>query len=245
MKKKIMIAVAALALVGLLAGVAVAQAASPADKGGAPAFFQTFLEKFAANLGVDKDKVSEALKQTQEQMIDEAVQEGKMTSDEAAKLKERIQNNACPFLGPMGPFGGHRGGGFGGPNGTLLAQVLGMSEDELKAQLKDGKKIQDLVQEKGLTMEQVWEKMKKLRIQQIQQAVTEGKLDQEKASAMIERIQNAPQGPLGKGRGEGLGLGKGPGRGHGGPFGSPFGTKGSNSAQNSAQNSPQSSSLAE
>lgn len=227
MKKKIMIAVAALALVGLLAGVAVAQVASAADKSGAPAFFQTFLEKFAVNLGVDKDKVSEALKQTQEQMIDEAVQEGKMTSEEAAKLKERIQNNACPFFGPMGPFGGHRGGGFGRQDGALLAQVLGMSEDELKAQLKDGKKIQDLVQEKGLTMEQVWEKMKELKIQQIQQAVTEGKLDQEKANAMIERIQNAPQGPLGKGRGEGLGLG----RGHGGPFGA----KADNSAQNSSQ----------
>ncbi|MEW6275697.1 MAG: DUF2680 domain-containing protein [Bacillota bacterium] len=192
MKRKIFLAaVATFVLTALFAGIALAQNASGANTDKVPQFFQTFLEKFAVNLGVDKDKVTEALKQTQQQMIDEAVAEGKMTQDQAAKIKERLQNDRLFF----GPFFGHKQFGPRGGKGAdaaMLAQALGMSEDELKAQLKEGKRIDEIAQQQGMTAEQLQQKMNELKIQAVQQAVKDGKITQEKADEMIQRIQNAP-----------------------------------------------------
>ncbi|MGQ9824748.1 MAG: Fis family transcriptional regulator [Desulfotomaculales bacterium] len=191
MKKKVFLAVAVtLVLTVLFAGAALAQNATGTNAVKMPQLFQTFLEKFAANLGVDKDKVTEALKQTEEQMIDEAVAEGKMTQEQAAKAKERLQNNQFFF----GLFPGHkqfgpREGKGAGP--AMLAQALGLSEDELKAQLKEGKTIEEIAQQQGMTTEQLQQKMKELKIQEIQQAVKDGKLTREKADQLIQKIQNA------------------------------------------------------
>ncbi len=193
MKRKILMAtLAALVLTALFAGIALAQAAPNANTDKVPQFFQTFLDKFAANLGVDKERVTEAIKQTQQQMVDEAVQQGKMTPDQAAKIKEKLQNDQWFFS----PFFGHKHFGHKqarGGNAALLAQALGMSEDELEAQLKEGKRIDDIAQQQGISMEQLHQKMKELRIGTIQQAVKDGKITQEKADELIQKIQNAPQ----------------------------------------------------
>lgn len=192
MKKKIIVAiVVVLALAALvLPGMALAQNTT-ADQGqGKEQLFQTFVEKLAANLGIDAGKLLDAIKQTGLQMVDEAVQQGKLTSDQAEKMKERIQQGQ--FI-PFGPFGRPEGGPMGGKHLEDMAQILGMSADELKTQLQQGKKIEDLAQEKGLTLEQLHQKMVELKIQEIQQAVKDGKISQDKADEMIQRLQNAPQ----------------------------------------------------
>ena len=191
MPKKIIVAAVSLVLAAaLFAGVALAQDSAPA-KGW---FFQAFLEKLAANLGVDQGKLQEALKQTELQMVDEAVQQGRLTSEQAEKIKQRIENGQLFPLGPSyGPRPDREPGfkkGFAGKNLDVLAQALGMSTDELKAQLQQGKKISDLAQEKGLTMEQLRQKLLEAKIQAIQQAVKEGKISQEKADQLIEKMQN-------------------------------------------------------
>jgi ribosomal protein S13 len=68
-----------------------------------------------------------------------------------------------------------------------------MSQDELKAQLEEGKKIDDIAKEQGITMDQLREKMREAKIQAIQQAVKEGKISQDEADKLIQRLQNAPQ----------------------------------------------------
>ncbi|MBE3587629.1 MAG: Fis family transcriptional regulator [Thermoanaerobacteraceae bacterium] len=197
MKKKILIGFAALALVTLFVGVALAQTSTAADQPKPPAFFQSFLEKLAANLGVDQTKLVDAVKQTELQMVDEAVQQGKMTSDQAQKIKDRIEQGN--FF-PMGPFHGPKdgtkagAGNFMGKQSDVLAQILGMSADELKTELQQGKKISDIAQEKGLTMDQLHQKVLEAKIQAIQQAVKDGKITQDKADKLIQRLQNAPQG---------------------------------------------------
>lgn len=191
MAKKVIIAAAALVLVAaLFTGVALAQDSAP-SKGW---FFQAFMEKLAANLGVDQGKLQEALKQTGLQMVDEAVQQGRLTTEQAEKIKQRIENGQFFPLGPFhGPGPGREPGfkkGFGGKNLDVLAEALGMSTDELKAQLRQGKKIADLAQEKGLTVEQLRQKLLEAKIQAIQQAVKEGKISPEKADQLIEKMQN-------------------------------------------------------
>ncbi|MEW5762282.1 MAG: Fis family transcriptional regulator [Bacillota bacterium] len=190
--KKILLVLAALALVGLFAGAALAQESATPNRpdADAPAFFQTFLEKFASALGVDKDKVVAAAKEAGKQVVDEAVQQGKMTPEQAARIKNEIdQGQFFPC-----PFPRHGAARLGGPRLDALAQALGMTADELKAELKQGKKISDIAKEKGLTEEQLRQKVVEAKIQAIQQAAKEGKIPQDRADEMIKRLQNAPQG---------------------------------------------------
>ncbi|MBC7077518.1 MAG: hypothetical protein H5T92_04340, partial [Synergistales bacterium] len=191
MKKKVAVAVLAVfALVAvLLPGIALAQnTTAPKDT-----FFQSFLDKLAANLGLEKSRLEEAVKQTELQLLDEAVQQGRLTADQAQKIRERIE--AGDVL-PLGPFHGPRGGPCRGDRLESVARVLGMSADELKVELDQGKTIEDIAKEKGLTLEQLHQKVLEAKIQEIQQAVKDGKLSQDKADQLIQRLQNAP---LGKG----------------------------------------------
>ncbi len=192
MRKKVLVALVTLALLGVFAGAALAQAQPTQSQSGsnAPAFFQTFLDRFASILGVDKDRIVEAAKEAGKQTVDEAVQQGKITPEQADRIKARIEEGQffpCPFPGRKAPV-------FGGPRLDALAQALGMTTEELKAQLEQGKKISDIAQEKGLTEEQLRQKLLEAKIQAIRQAVEEGKISQEKADEMIQRLQNVPQG---------------------------------------------------
>ncbi|WP_027717778.1 hypothetical protein [Desulfovirgula thermocuniculi] len=120
MKRRVAVALLAVltAAALLFSGVALAQIGTPAAKN--PPFFQDFLEKLAANLGVDQGKLQEALKQTELQMVDGAVQQGRLTSEQAGKIKQRIENGQ---LFPLSPFHGPKpnrepgfGKGFAGKN---------------------------------------------------------------------------------------------------------------------------------
>lgn len=195
-RRKVLLALAALALVGLFAGAALAQTTTAQNN--APPFLQTFLDKFASILGIDKDKVIEAAKEAGKQTVDEALQQGKITQEQADAMKARIEEGR--FL--PGPFMGPKPHGFGGPRLERVAQALGMTADELKAELDKGKSISDIAKEKGLTEEQLRQKVVEAEIQAIQQAVKEGKIPQDKADQMIQRLQNAPQdkGPMPFGR---------------------------------------------
>lgn len=148
------------------------------------AMHQNFITKFAANLGVSQDKVTEALEATKKQMIDEAVQQGKLTQEQADKMKS---DKGLGFFG----FGHGRGHGFVGPGGNPddAAKVLGISADQLKTLLQSGKKIEDIVTEHGMTMDQFREKMQELKKEAISKAVSDGKLTQEQADKMIQRME--------------------------------------------------------
>ncbi|MGB9792897.1 MAG: hypothetical protein ACPLTR_10040 [Thermacetogeniaceae bacterium] len=91
--KKAVALLLALCLVLAFAVPALADSAQTAPAGNSPklpAIFQSFLEKLAANLGVEQSKLVDAVKQTAKQLVDEAVQQGKLKSDQAQKIKERI-----------------------------------------------------------------------------------------------------------------------------------------------------------
>lgn len=195
-KKKItLVTLIAFVLVTFIAGIALAQTGDENSQGqnGPPALFQTFLGKLAANLGIDQDKLQQAIRQTEQQMVDEAVQQGKITSDQAEKIKARQQNEPGFFgLFRKGCPGAGEGKGWlaKGANLETLAQTLGLSADELKAQLKEGKKLADIAKQQGVSMDQLRQKMQEARIQDIKQAVKEGRLTQEQADRLLQRMQD-------------------------------------------------------
>lgn len=193
MSRKTLVVLAASVLALLLfSGIALAQNVTGNNIQGKPPLFDNFIEKLAANLGMDKTTLQEAIKKTHLQIIDEAVQQGRIPADRAQEMKNRIEQGQFP---PMGPRFDGRPPLVNDQRLKALAEAFGMSVDELKTAIEQGKRIPDIAQEKGISLDQLQQKMKELRIQEINQMVQDGKITREQADRMIQRIQNAPQGP--------------------------------------------------
>ncbi|MCL6477689.1 MAG: Fis family transcriptional regulator [Peptococcaceae bacterium] len=159
------ILLAVVVFAGALTGMAFANSdQNQTDKPDFTAVYQSFISKFAANLGVSEDQVKEALNATKKQMLEEAVEQGRLTQEQADKM---LSNEGFGFFG-FGPGRGHFFGGPGGPGGRGgrpedVAKILGITVDELKTQLDAGKRIEDIVTGHGMTMDQFREKMQELR----------------------------------------------------------------------------------
>ena len=79
------ILLAVVVFAGVMAGVAFAGSDQP-QSAVLENVYQSFVSKLAANLGVDQDEVAAALDATKKQMLDEAVQQGKLTREQADKI---------------------------------------------------------------------------------------------------------------------------------------------------------------
>lgn len=95
-----------------------------------------FLTRLAANLGIGQDQLTAAIKQTNLQLIDEAAAAGRLTGDQAAAARDRVNNS--PDGGPPFGIGGGRGGhghGKGGVSLDAAASYFGVSADQLRQDL--------------------------------------------------------------------------------------------------------------
>lgn len=130
---------------------------------------------------------------------------------------------------PTTPYGGSRGFGGGRMGGALgqgwmhdymieaFADALGLSPEELQAQIDAGAHMFDIASEQGLSVEEFQQLMFEARDKALQQAVADGLIDQEWANWMIERMQGMYSGGFGPGGG---GCHGGFGRGAGGRWNS-------------------------
>jgi len=124
---------------------------------------------------------------------------------------------------PPIPFGWHGGGhgwgGFawagGGPWKMFdtAAEALGMTPEELFAELRAGKSPAEIAEEQGVEIETVYDAVSAARSevmqQAIEQAVEDGRLSQEQADWLLKGLE---QGlfPMGRGFGHGWGEGECP-----------------------------------
>ena len=76
-----------------------------------------------------------------------------------------------------------------GRNAGELAKAIGMTEEELKSELDSGKKLSDILAEKGLDANQLHQKMLEIKKEALAQAVAAGKLTQDQADKMIQRME--------------------------------------------------------
>lgn len=195
--------VVALILAVAVAGVAVAATNPQTDPAKANPF-QDFLAKFAANLGVDQDKVAAALETTRKQMLDEAVQQGRITREQADKMASGPKG----FPGFFGDFRGKPGfppegvgpgfppeGGRGFMPKIDMAGILGMTQEQLKSKLQSGKRMPEIISERGMTVEQFNQKVLEAQKEALAKAVSEGKLTQEQADKMIQRMEQRHNNP--------------------------------------------------
>ena len=174
----VMIAAAlALAIVGVGAGFA------QQDSGAA----DTFLSKVAAKLGIGEDKLKTAVDEAYSETIDEQVAAGKLTQDQADRLKER-GFDVAPMFGPR--MGGMRlmVGGVGVMQSA--ADVLGLTQEELMTQLKDGKSLADVAQAQGVSVDTLKTGLLAQVRTKLDTLVSDGKITQSQADEIYSRTES-------------------------------------------------------
>ena len=193
------------------------------DLAGAKAEGKT-IQQLAEERGISLEDLQTTLKEAHLAAIDQAVIDGTLTQEQADQIKERIENGPQRGLdGPGFGKGRHGGrGGFGGPiHGSVdmhavLAEALGLTVEDLAGAKAEGKTIQQLAEERGISLEDLQTTLKEAHLAAIDQAVIDGTLTQEQADQIKERIENGPQRGL---DGPGFGKGRRGGRGGFGGFG--------------------------
>jgi hypothetical protein len=123
-------------------------------------------EKIAEAKGLTRETYLSKLIEKETAAIADQVTAGKLTQEQAEQMKaglpERLaQRVAASGIGRGIGFGHGKGDGFGRfARPEVLAQVLGMTEDEIKAGLESGQSIAELAAAKGITEEQLIQKLK-------------------------------------------------------------------------------------
>ncbi len=187
-----------IALAGVIgSGLFIAQAKqdSPANGTGAVQAQQStalpmddYIKKLAANLGIDEQKLRDALKATSLQEIDAAVASGKLTQAQADKIKEAINSGKIMmggFHAPGGPGMGDRGGKGGGGamiQGADIAAFLGITEDQLRTEQQGGKSLAQVAEAHGKTRDQLKAFLTQEHNTRIDAAVTAGKMTADQAA---------------------------------------------------------------
>jgi polyhydroxyalkanoate synthesis regulator phasin len=165
------------------------------------------IDDAASQLGVEPAELSDALKQALKNRVDEAVDDGRLTQEQADELKERIDADDYPLLFGRGGHGGPRGfGGFGGFGrhahfGVLAtaASFLGMTEAELREELEN-KTLAEIAKEQGKTPAGLVQQLVATHTKRIDQAVADGSITEEQATELKadleERVEALVDGEL-------------------------------------------------
>ena len=201
--------VGTLGLTGLAGGVVLAPALAVAA---------TSEQSTADAVGDRVDRLKEAL----QGLVDDGTISGEQRDAVAQRLAEELPPRGLGHGQGRGQGQGHGPGhGRGLGHGKHLAldvasTALGITEQELREQLRSGKSIAQVAQERGVDLGAVTKALEDAARERLQQAVTDGRLTQaeadEKAAELTDRIADAVQREgLGKGRGHGWGPGGRPG----------------------------------
>lgn len=209
------------AILGVAAAGAVVYAQD--DGSGGPFDFNgKFREAIAEILGISVDEYDAAVEKAQGQVVDEALDEGWLTEEQAELLRWRMEQAPGPGMPGMGrgfdKFG--RGLMVGGDNLlSIAADELGMGLTDLLTELQDGKSIADVAEEKGVDTQAIVDAYLAQLQEKLDEAVAEGRITQNQADYQLERAEQRVTDHLND---TGLHPFHGGGR-HGGPMGFPGG----------------------
>jgi len=189
--KIIAVAVAACALVAgaiATAGYIAAQEPDAPKRERADAF----IGKVAANLGVSPDALRQAIKDAETQTVDEAIGAGRLTPEEGAKIKERIASSEGLGFGALhrrhDKMRHERGGGIRGNIIGTAAEAIGVSKEELGAELRAGKSIAEVASEHGVGLDAVKAAIVDATKTKLDAAVAAGKIDQANADERLQKL---------------------------------------------------------
>jgi hypothetical protein len=108
---------------------------------------QAVVSDAAEELGVEPSELTAALKKALANRVDAAVGAGRLTEEQGAELKERIESGDVPLVGLGGPGFGHLRHHVGDLDAA--ASYLGMTEANLMSTLDDGKSLAQIAKDRG------------------------------------------------------------------------------------------------
>jgi hypothetical protein len=171
---------AAVLLAAAGGGAAIAASgSSPAEEN------QAILNDAAQQLGVSPSKLSDALKKALADRVDAAVAAGRITKAEGDALKQRINSGDYPlFAGP------HRGFGHAGLGGLdAAASYLGLTEDQLRAELEGGKTLAQVAQAHNKSVDGLVDALVADAKKHLDAAVSSGRLTQAQANDLLNGLR--------------------------------------------------------
>lgn len=149
---------------------------------------QAWEEALAKQLGVSVEKLQQAQKSAAKEMVDLAVKNGRLTAEQATKMKERI--DAANFMRCPEFFGG-RDDKLGPRVQAALhigldaaAKALNMTPQQLMEELRQGKSVATVAKEKGVALETVKKAIVDAETAKIDEAVKNGKITAEQAAKL-------------------------------------------------------------
>ncbi|HZV75969.1 MAG TPA: hypothetical protein VFF79_19845 [Conexibacter sp.] len=180
----------------------------------------------AQRLKVSPGQLRSALEGAFGDQLDQAVKSGKLTQQQADRMKQEIRDRGLPLGGPLGGPGG-RHGGFGGPMGhdggpfgvglDAAATYLGLTRAALARQLMNGKTLADVAKAEGKSVDGLKQALVDAAKTRLDRAVADGKLTASQRDEILRRLQERVGAIV---NGTGPGRHDGPG-GFGGPGGPP------------------------
>ena len=163
----------------------------------------------AEQLGVEPAALSDALKQALKNRVDAAVEAGRLTQEQGAEMKARIDASEVPLLGLGHGHGLGHHGHFGGLDAA--ATYLGLTEEELRTSLGEGKTLAEVAKERDKAVDGLVGAMVAAAKEDIDQAVEDGRLTDAKRKEILSTLEaritekvnsQFRGGPGGPGRGD-------------------------------------------
>jgi polyhydroxyalkanoate synthesis regulator phasin len=190
--KKLAILLATSAIVAVGTGAAVGAIGS----GDAKQEENAILADAAKQLETTPEALREALGDALDARLDQAVEDGRLTQEQADELKRRRQESGTVLgfghRGPGGPHGrGHlefRAGPGGGPLAGV-ADALGISERQLFRRLHSGRTLAQIAKAEGKDLADVKAAAIAAAKERLDEAVADGDLTQEQADERLEHLE--------------------------------------------------------
>ncbi len=188
-KRKVVVGAAAgLAVAGGGAAIAATQFGSPKEES------QAVVNDAAKQLGVTPSELSAALKKALENRVDAAVAAGRLTKEQGAELKKRIEADDLPLIGGPGFAGpGHlRGIGHFGPSGNLAAAAdyLGLTEAQLEKQLNTGKTLAEVAKARDKSVDGLVSALYDAEKKKLDAAVAAGRLTKAQEDSILAGLKS-------------------------------------------------------
>ncbi|MBB3112350.1 lambda repressor-like predicted transcriptional regulator [Paenibacillus phyllosphaerae] len=177
------------------------QGMKPGDRGGRGGFGgQQFIsDSVLTLLNLDRDALNEKLAAgstlaeiaTAQGVTEEALKSALAAAfqERQTKEKEQFDANLDTLINSEQPLKGDQGHGFGmGHQLSTIATALNLTEDELRTQLESGTTIAAIAEAQGISTDTLISTLEAAITAQIDQAVTDGKLTEEQATAQKEKV---------------------------------------------------------
>jgi uncharacterized protein (DUF2126 family) len=198
-KTRILTLAAAGAMV--VAGVAGATGFASAQDGGATSTptkqekrverRDNFLGKVATNLGITLDQLKQAFRSAATQTVDDALANGDITQAQADKIKANIESGKNLGLGQLLRTGRNvnmlqrlRAG-----IAKSAADAIGIQPKDLVSELKSGKSIADVASKHNVSLDAVKSKIMDNAKAALDKARENGRIDQAKEDAALQKLQ--------------------------------------------------------